>query len=64
MDIVKLMLVIARSRLFNSGSPYNVPAGSRADMSAVVAHYENKNREQEESRVARMKDGKVVSVYD
>ena len=34
------------------------------DMSHVTAHYERQNREQEEARVARMQDGKVVSIYD
>lgn len=50
--------------IFNAGSPYNVPAGSTVDLSAVVAHYERKNREIEEARVSRMQDGKVVSIYD
>lgn len=48
----------------NAGSPYNVSPGSQADLSAVVAHYKRQNEEMEEARVARMKDGKVVSVYD
>ncbi|KAL1990303.1 hypothetical protein VTN49DRAFT_6142 [Thermomyces lanuginosus] len=50
--------------LFNGGSPYNVPAGSRADVSAVAAYYHKRNQQIEEQRVARMKDGKVVSIYD
>jgi hypothetical protein len=50
--------------IFNAGSPYNVPAGSTADLSAVVAHYNKKNQQIEEERVARLKDGKVVSIYD
>ncbi|KAL1980027.1 hypothetical protein VTN96DRAFT_4786 [Rasamsonia emersonii] len=50
--------------LFNAGSPYNVPPGSQADLSAVAAYYHQKNKEIEEQRVARMKDGKVVSIYD
>ncbi|CAL5868655.1 uncharacterized protein PFLUO_LOCUS2882 [Penicillium psychrofluorescens] len=50
--------------LMNAGSPYNVSPGSQADLSAVVAHYKRQNEEMEEARVARMKDGKVVSVYD
>ncbi|PGH35205.1 hypothetical protein GX50_01901 [[Emmonsia] crescens] len=50
---------------FNSGSPMNVPAGNgSADLTAIVAHYEAKNKKIEEERVARMKDGKVVSIYD
>lgn len=52
------------SSLMNGGSPYNVSPGSQADLSAVVAHYKRQNQEMEEARVARMKDGKVVSVYD
>ncbi|KAJ5563670.1 hypothetical protein N7535_008834 [Penicillium sp. DV-2018c] len=50
--------------MLNSGSPYNVSPGSQADLSHVVAHYNRKNQELEEARVARMKDGKVVSLYD
>ncbi|KAE8141446.1 NADH-ubiquinone oxidoreductase subunit [Aspergillus pseudotamarii] len=49
---------------FNSAPPFNVPAGSAMDMSHVTAHYERQNRELEEARVARMQDGKVVSIYD
>jgi hypothetical protein len=30
----------------------------------VIAHYDNKNKKREEERVARMQDGKVVSLYD
>lgn len=50
--------------MMNAGSPWNVVAGSQADLSKVVAHYERKNKEMEEARVAKMKDGKVVSLYD
>ncbi|RDW81768.1 putative NADH-ubiquinone oxidoreductase 178 kDa subunit [Aspergillus mulundensis] len=49
---------------FHPGHPYNVIAGSKADLSEVIAHYEAKNRKIEEARVARMQDGKVVSIYD
>jgi hypothetical protein len=49
---------------FNTSPPYNVPAGSSVDLSAVVAHYEQQNKQMEVARVARMKDGKVVSLYD
>ncbi|PGH10779.1 hypothetical protein AJ79_05252 [Helicocarpus griseus UAMH5409] len=51
--------------IFNTGSPINVPAGNgSADLTKVVAHYQEKNRKTEEDRVARMKDGKVISLYD
>ncbi|BCR90801.1 putative NADH-ubiquinone oxidoreductase 178 kDa subunit [Aspergillus chevalieri] len=49
---------------FNSGAPWNVSAGSQANLSAVAAHYDRQNQKVEESRVARLKDGKVVSLYD
>ena len=51
-------------RIFNVGSPMNVPAGHYPDMSHVVAHYEKKHGEIEAKRVARTKDGKVESIYD
>lgn len=50
--------------MLNSRVPYNVSPGSQADLSAVVAHYERQNKDIEASRVARMKDGKVQSLYD
>ncbi|KAE8144188.1 NADH-ubiquinone oxidoreductase subunit [Aspergillus avenaceus] len=49
---------------FNSAPPFNVAAGSSVDLSHVTAHYERQNMEREEARVARMQDGKVVSIYD
>ena len=52
------------SRILNVGSPYNVSAGSQADLRPAAAHYENLNKNTEEKRVSRLKDGKVVSVYD
>lgn len=62
-----VMLIVLFSLLFsmmNTGSPYNVSPGSQADLSHVVAHYQRKNQEAEADRVARMKDGKVVSLYE
>ncbi|BDD57877.1 hypothetical protein MPDQ_004081 [Monascus purpureus] len=50
--------------LLNSGSQMNVTPGFRPDISAVAAHYERQNQQLEEARVARMKDGKVVSPYE
>lgn len=46
--------------MFNARVPYNVSPGSQADLSAVVAHYERQNKEIDESRAARMKDGKGI----
>ncbi|CEO58581.1 NADH-ubiquinone oxidoreductase [Penicillium brasilianum] len=50
--------------MFNARTPYNVSPGSQADLSAVVAHYERQNKDIEEARVARMKEGKVESIYE
>ena len=43
------------SRIFNTGSPYNIPAGHSADLGALKAHYEKKNVEAEEKRIVRLK---------
>ena len=52
-------------RTFNQSSPWNVVAGEGgADMSELVQHYAKKDKEREASRLAQMKDGKVVTVYD
>jgi hypothetical protein len=59
-----LTCAFAISRLFNVHAPFNVPAGETADLSAVAAHYHKKNEQIEQERVARVKDGKVVSIYD
>ena len=33
-------------------------------MNELMEHYAKKDKEREETRVARMKDGKVITVYD
>jgi hypothetical protein len=50
--------------MFNARTPYNVSPGSQADLSSVVAHYERRNKDIEEARVARMKEGQVQSIYE
>lgn len=52
------------NRVFNTGSPFNVAPGSQADLSKIAAHYHKKNQDLETDRLARTKDGKVVSIYD
>lgn len=42
--------------IFNTGSPYNIPAGHSADLGALKAHYEKKNVEAEEKRIAKLKE--------
>ena len=41
-------------RIFNSGSPYNVPAGSSANLDELKAHYQRKEAEAEEKRMVRL----------
>ena len=58
------MLTFMR-RMFNMGSPWNLAAGnSAADLKTLEQYYNNKHAAMEEDRVARMKDGKVQSVYE
>jgi len=50
---------------FNQSSPWNVVAGEGgADLDKLMAHYAQKEKVRHEDRLARMKDGKVVTVYD
>ena len=42
------------TRVFNTGSPYNIPAGHSADLGALKAHYEKQNVEAAEKRTARL----------
>ena len=42
-------------RIFNTGSPYNVPAGHSIDLGAVIAHYEKQNAATEEKRIERVR---------
>ena len=44
------------ARIFNTGSPYNIPAGHSADLGALKAHYEKKNVEAEDKRMVRLKE--------
>jgi len=32
-------------RVFNTGSPFNVPAGSRVNLDKVIEHYKKQNAE-------------------
>jgi hypothetical protein len=52
------------SRQFNVGSPYNVHAGHSADLSQLIAHYEEKNRitaEKVEKRLQEQRQTKEFS---
>ncbi|MCJ1295377.1 hypothetical protein MMC34_006939 [Xylographa carneopallida] len=39
------MVELKFPEVFNTGSPYNVPAGQMANLDALVAHYEKRNRD-------------------
>ena len=46
-------------RLFNTGSPWNVPAGQGgANLDKLIAHYEKKNFEEEEKKMRTLREGK------
>lgn len=45
------------NRAFNCGSPYNVPAGSQADLSKVIEHYEKVNYEENAKKLEALKNG-------
>ncbi len=46
-------------RVFNTGSPYNVPAGHRArNIGELVAHYEKLNAEEEEKKLNDLEERK------
>jgi len=50
---------------FNTGSPYNVPAGQGSiNLDQVVAHYQTKNEEQEADRVKWAKARGVEGAED
>lgn len=45
-------------RIFNTGSPYNVPAGhGTGNLDKVIAHYEKKNKEEQERKMQMLRDG-------
>ena len=48
------MLTNLSLRIFNTGSPYNVPAGSTVNLDELKAHYQQKNLEAEKKRMARL----------
>lgn len=48
-----------RCRIFNTGSPWNIPAGQGgANLDKLIAHYEKKNVEAEERKVKTLREGK------
>ena len=50
---------LMKSRIFNTGSPYNVPAGSQANLDELIAHYKKENAEAQEKR-----ERKARAIYE
>ncbi|KAI4160718.1 MAG: hypothetical protein L6R39_000177 [Caloplaca ligustica] len=48
------MIDLSFPEKFNTGSPYNVPAGHGADLSELIAHYQRKNAEQDAKTRSRL----------
>ncbi|KAI4106656.1 MAG: hypothetical protein L6R37_002048 [Teloschistes peruensis] len=48
------MIDLSFPEIFNTGSPYNVPAGHGANLDELIAHYKKKNAEQDAKVRARM----------
>lgn len=57
--VCMLMLTHYEIRILNSGSPWNVPAGSRANIDHAIAKYEKDSFEQEAKKLQQLKDNKV-----
>ena len=58
-EITLLTSGVWMSRIFNTGSPWNIPAGQGgANLDKLIAHYERKNFEEEEKKVRTLRDGK------
>ena len=49
-----MLVCLSVCRIFNTGSPYNVPAGHSVDLGAVIAHYEKQNAATEAKRIERV----------
>ena len=51
--------MLRNHRIFNTGSPYNVPAGQGgANLDALIAHYKKKNAEHDAAKLKEMREGK------
>ena len=51
------------ARIFNTGSPYNIPAGHSADLGALKAHYHQQNIKAEERRIVRLQEMEEESKF-
>lgn len=55
MELGVRALLISESRIFNTGSPFNVPAGHTVNLDKVIAHYHKENENANKTREARSK---------
>lgn len=47
-------------RVFNTGSPWNVPAGQGgANLDALIAHYKKKNAEHDEKVLKKLRENEL-----
>ncbi|MCJ1254441.1 hypothetical protein MMC24_002256 [Lignoscripta atroalba] len=44
--------------VFNTGSPWNVPAGHYTNLDSLIAHYEKKNADTQEAKMKTLREGK------
>lgn len=55
MELELRTLLISDSRIFNTGSPFNVPAGHTVNLDKVIAHYHKENENANKAREAKTK---------
>lgn len=53
------MLTCNFCRILNTGSPWNVPAGSRANVDQAIAKYEKESYEEQAKKLQQIRDNNV-----
>ena len=48
-------------RIFNTGSPWNIPAGHTANMDKLIAHYEKEAVEQQSKKLKDLREGNLLA---
>lgn len=56
----KLTFSFFLDRTFNTGSPYNVPAGHSANLDVLIAHYQQRNRDTEEKKIRKLREAERI----
>lgn len=52
----ELLADTSHRRVFNVGSPHNVPAGHYANMDKLIAHYRDKAYADEERKIEKLRE--------